>query len=103
VKALIRLHAEFTRHKAEAKYMAAVFWKALLYKIQISISLKRNGKSYMIRELRLARNALTSTWPNVEVKLETAAQTALAFMRLNKSIKEMRFTLCQAVANMLAL
>jgi len=50
---------EYRRRSAEAKYLARVFWMSLKYKIVLSIELKRKGKNFFDRELRLARNCLT--------------------------------------------
>lgn len=103
IRALTRQFAEFKRRKAEAKYMAAIFWKALLYKMQISISLKRKGKGFFDRERKVIRNAITQTWSYVEVKLDTAKELVVHFLKSDKQITEMRRQLCQSVGNMLAL
>jgi hypothetical protein len=83
--------------------MAAVFWMALKYKMQISISLKRKGPGFFAREQRLIKNCISQTWASVDVKMETGANTILNFLRLNKNLKEMRFKLCEAVAHLLTL
>jgi len=64
--------------------MAAIFWKALLYKMQLSISLKRKGKGFFDRERKVIRNAITQTWSYVEVKLDAAKELVVRFLKSNK-------------------
>jgi len=60
---------EYRRRAAEAKYLARVFWMSLKYKIVLSIELKRKGKKFVDREIRLARNCLT--FQNTQVTFAT--------------------------------
>jgi hypothetical protein len=59
LKALKCCVGEYRRRVEEAKYMARVFWLSLKYKIVLAVELKRKGKTFFDREIRLARNCLS--------------------------------------------
>jgi hypothetical protein len=97
IKAFRCCIGEYHRRGEEAKYLARVFWLSLKYKIILSIELKRKGKTFFDREIRLARNCLTFQSTRVELQSHEAKLTLVAFVRHNFAIKGMRNLLTETM------